>query len=85
MWAHFVQVYPFKKSFSDWLYLFKANPKLASLKDLDERLPIHWAAAYNRLPIVELLVSNKYFDPDITVRLSPFISSALHKHHNLLL
>ncbi|QKX55999.1 uncharacterized protein TRUGW13939_03098 [Talaromyces rugulosus] len=46
--------------------LLNANPKLASLKDEDERLPIHWAAAYNRLPIVELLVTNKYFDPDVT-------------------
>ncbi|CRG85058.1 Ankyrin repeat-containing protein C6C3,08 [Talaromyces islandicus] len=46
--------------------LLNANPKLASLKDDDERLPIHWAAAYNRLPIVELLVTNKYFDPDVT-------------------
>ncbi|KUL91420.1 hypothetical protein ZTR_01719 [Talaromyces verruculosus] len=46
--------------------LLNANPKLASRKDDDERLPIHWAAAYNRLPIVELLVSNKYFDPDVT-------------------
>ncbi|KAH8697315.1 putative proteasome regulatory particle subunit [Talaromyces proteolyticus] len=46
--------------------LLNANPKLASLKDDDERLPIHWAAAYNRLPIVELLVANKYFDPDVT-------------------
>uniref|UniRef100_A0A093V4Y5 Ankyrin repeat-containing protein C6C3.08 n=1 Tax=Talaromyces marneffei PM1 TaxID=1077442 RepID=A0A093V4Y5_TALMA len=46
--------------------LLNANPKLASRKDDDERLPIHWAVAYNRLPIVELLVSNKYFDPDVT-------------------
>ncbi|KAL1985149.1 hypothetical protein VTN96DRAFT_8171 [Rasamsonia emersonii] len=46
--------------------LLNANPKLAKLRDDDERLPIHWAAAYNRLPIVELLAANKYFDPDET-------------------
>ncbi|KAL1966465.1 hypothetical protein VTN77DRAFT_4387 [Rasamsonia byssochlamydoides] len=46
--------------------LLNANPKLAQLRDDDERLPIHWAAAYNRLPIVELLAANKYFDPDVT-------------------
>ncbi|PWY83114.1 proteasome regulatory particle subunit [Aspergillus sclerotioniger CBS 115572] len=45
--------------------LLSANPKLANIKDDDERLPIHWAVAYNRLPIVELLISNKYFDPDV--------------------
>ncbi|KAJ9307998.1 hypothetical protein DTO217A2_2492 [Paecilomyces variotii] len=46
--------------------LLNANPKLASLKDDDERLPIHWAVAYNRLPIVELFVAQKNFDPDVT-------------------
>ncbi|OOG01023.1 hypothetical protein ASPCADRAFT_779 [Aspergillus carbonarius ITEM 5010] len=45
--------------------LLSANPKLANVKDDDERLPIHWAVAYNRFPIVELLISNKYFDPDV--------------------
>ncbi|PYI12564.1 proteasome regulatory particle subunit [Aspergillus sclerotiicarbonarius CBS 121057] len=45
--------------------LLSANPKLANVKDDDERLPIHWAVAYNRLPIVELLISNKHFDPDV--------------------
>lgn len=56
------------------MFVEKANPKLASLKDDDERLPIHWAAAYNRLPIVELLVANKHFDPDVTVSLVfPFL------------
>ncbi|EEP78546.1 conserved hypothetical protein [Uncinocarpus reesii 1704] len=43
-----------------------ANPKLAALKDGDERLPVHWAAAYNQLPIARLLVSQKDFDPDVT-------------------
>ncbi|PYH92195.1 proteasome regulatory particle subunit [Aspergillus ellipticus CBS 707.79] len=45
--------------------LLSANPKLANIKDDDERLPIHWAVAYNRLPIIELLISNKNFDPDV--------------------
>ncbi|KAE8325553.1 ankyrin repeat-containing domain protein [Aspergillus sergii] len=45
--------------------LLNANPKLANVKDDDERLPIHWAVAYNRLPIVELLVATKQFDPDV--------------------
>ncbi|KAJ5370497.1 proteasome regulatory particle subunit (Nas6) [Penicillium cataractarum] len=45
--------------------LLNANPKTALVKDDDERLPIHWAVAYNRLPIVELLVADKNFDPDV--------------------
>ncbi|KAL4774974.1 ankyrin repeat-containing domain protein [Aspergillus nidulans var. acristatus] len=45
--------------------LLNANPKLATAKDDDDRLPIHWAVAYNHLPIVELLVSTKDFDPDV--------------------
>ncbi|GES58979.1 proteasome regulatory particle subunit [Aspergillus terreus] len=45
--------------------LLNANPKLANVKDDDDRLAIHWAAAFNRLPIVELLVSTKNFDPDV--------------------
>ncbi|KAL6239847.1 hypothetical protein BDW75DRAFT_68194 [Aspergillus navahoensis] len=45
--------------------LLNANPKLATTKDDDDRLPIHWAVAYNHLPIVELLVSIKDFDPDV--------------------
>ncbi|PGH17678.1 hypothetical protein AJ79_01040 [Helicocarpus griseus UAMH5409] len=44
--------------------LLNANPKLAFLRDPDDRLPIHWAVAYNRFPIVELLIQNKKFDPD---------------------
>ncbi|KAL2043330.1 hypothetical protein N7G274_003636 [Stereocaulon virgatum] len=42
-----------------------ANPRLATQKDDDERLPIHWAVSYNHLPIVKLLVSRKDFDPDV--------------------
>ncbi|KAL4778842.1 ankyrin repeat-containing domain protein [Aspergillus varians] len=45
--------------------LLNANPKLATTKDDDDRLPIHWAVAYNHLPIIELLVSTKGFDPDV--------------------
>ncbi|MCJ1252518.1 Ankyrin-2 [Lignoscripta atroalba] len=44
--------------------LLNANPRLATKRDDDERLPIHWAVSYNHLPIVELLVSRKDFDPD---------------------
>ncbi|EDN06908.1 ankyrin repeat protein [Histoplasma capsulatum] len=44
--------------------LLNANPKLAFLKDPDGRLPIHWAVAYNRFQIVELLVEMPKFDPD---------------------
>lgn len=40
------------------------------MKDDDERLPIHWAAAYNRVPVVELLVAMKDFDPDVEVSLA---------------
>ncbi|RDW76429.1 ankyrin repeat domain-containing protein [Aspergillus mulundensis] len=45
--------------------LLNANPKLATTKDDDDRLPIHWAVAYNHLPIVELLVATRNFDPDV--------------------
>ncbi|RAQ99714.1 ankyrin repeat domain containing protein [Stemphylium lycopersici] len=46
--------------------LLAANPKLASLRDPDDRLPIHWAVSYNHLPIVQSLVQIKSFDPDVT-------------------
>ncbi|KAJ5152081.1 proteasome regulatory particle subunit (Nas6) [Penicillium capsulatum] len=45
--------------------LLSANPKSALSKDDDDRLPIHWAVANNRLPIVELLIATKNFDPDV--------------------
>jgi 26S proteasome non-ATPase regulatory subunit 10 len=48
--------------------LTQANQKSALVKDDDGRLPIHWAAAYNRLQVVELLVASKDFDPDAEVR-----------------
>ncbi|OQD89921.1 hypothetical protein PENANT_c002G02716 [Penicillium antarcticum] len=45
--------------------LLNANPKSALVKDDDDRLPIHWATAYNHLRVVELLVGAKGFDPDV--------------------
>ncbi|KAJ5832287.1 hypothetical protein N7474_000598 [Penicillium riverlandense] len=45
--------------------LLNTNPKAAFVKDDDDRLPIHWAVAYNQLPIVELLVGSRNFDPDV--------------------
>lgn len=45
--------------------LLNANPKLAKLVDDDERLPIHWACAYNHLDIVKILSSTRSFDPDV--------------------
>jgi len=59
---------------SDMPLLFsQANPKLAKLRDDDDRLPIHWAASYNRLPIVEILADRKDFDPDVQVRSSFYV------------
>lgn len=49
---------------------YQANPRSATQKDDDERLPIHWALSNNHEAIVQLLVSRKDFDPDIQVRLS---------------
>ncbi|KAI4637025.1 hypothetical protein J4E93_010691 [Alternaria ventricosa] len=46
--------------------LLAANPKLANLRDPDDRLPIHWAVSYNHLAIVQTLVQSKSFDPDVT-------------------
>ena len=45
----------------------QANPKLATRRDDDDRLPIHWAISYNHRPIVDILVSRKDFDPDVQV------------------
>lgn len=45
----------------------QANPKLATLKDDDERLPIHWAVSYGHLDIAILLSGVKDFDPDVEV------------------
>ena len=47
------------------------------MKDDDERLPIHWAAAYNRVPVVELLVAMKDFDPDVEVSITVLFSKII--------
>ena len=44
--------------------LLNADAKLATKVDDDGRLPLHWAASYNRLPIVEILSNLKSFDVD---------------------
>ena len=44
---------------------YKANPRLATLRDEDDRLPIHWALSNKHVDIVELLMAQKSFDPDI--------------------
>jgi 26S proteasome non-ATPase regulatory subunit 10 len=44
--------------------LLSANPKLAKLRDTDDRLPLHWAVSYNHLPIIELLLETKDQDID---------------------
>ncbi|KAI9669929.1 MAG: hypothetical protein M1831_006965 [Alyxoria varia] len=44
-----------------------ANPRLATRRDDDERLAIHWAASYKEIPIVEFLVQRRDFDPDVKV------------------
>ena len=44
--------------------LLNANPRLISRRDDDDRLPLHWACSYNRVPIVELLSESKGFDVD---------------------
>jgi 26S proteasome non-ATPase regulatory subunit 10 len=36
-----------------------------SLRDPDERLPLHWAVSYNRLEIVQNLIQAKNFDADV--------------------
>lgn len=44
--------------------LLNADRRLVSRRDDDDRLPLHWAASYNRLSIVELLADQKSFDVD---------------------
>lgn len=43
----------------------KANPKSATLRDDDDRLPIHWALSNKQKEVVEVLMQNKDFDPDV--------------------
>ncbi|MCJ1340882.1 hypothetical protein MMC09_006178 [Bachmanniomyces sp. S44760] len=45
--------------------LLNANPRLAVLRDQDDRLPVHWAASNNHVAIVEIFISQKGFDPDV--------------------
>ncbi|OBT89522.1 hypothetical protein VE02_01123 [Pseudogymnoascus sp. 03VT05] len=44
--------------------LLNANSKLATLKDDDDRLPLHWAVAQGHLDVVAILAQRKDFDPD---------------------
>jgi len=44
--------------------LLNADKRLASKRDDDDRLPLHWAASYNRIPIVEILSDQKSFEVD---------------------
>ena len=44
--------------------LLNADRRLASRRDDDDRLGLHWAASYNRLPVVEVLTEQKDFDVD---------------------
>lgn len=44
--------------------LLNADKRLVSRRDDDERVPLHWAASYNHLAIVELLSEQKAFDID---------------------
>ncbi|RMZ84850.1 hypothetical protein DV737_g1027, partial [Chaetothyriales sp. CBS 132003] len=44
--------------------LLAANAKLRQQRDADERLPIHWAAAYNHVGIVKVLADAPSFDAD---------------------
>jgi len=44
--------------------LLSSDCRLISRRDDDDRLPIHWAASYNRLPIVEMLCEQKNVDID---------------------
>ena len=46
--------------------LLSTTPKLATLRDPDSRLPIHWAVSYNHLPIIRLLIDLPSFDPDLS-------------------
>lgn len=63
--------------------MYKANSRLATERDDDERLPVHWAVSYNHLPIVELLVSRKDFDPDVqvSIRIPVKVLQYLCLHH----
>ncbi|KAL9049705.1 MAG: hypothetical protein Q9162_007077 [Coniocarpon cinnabarinum] len=44
--------------------LLNTNPRLATRRDDDDRLPVHWACSYNHLHIAQLLAAQKSFDVD---------------------
>ncbi|KAH7627554.1 ankyrin repeat-containing domain protein, partial [Sordaria sp. MPI-SDFR-AT-0083] len=62
-------------------------PKLALRKDDDGRLPIHWACSYNRKEVVELLVNQKGFDPDVEDEMgwTPFMIAASVKESDAII
>ena len=45
--------------------LLGSHPHLATLPDLDERYPIHWAVSFNHAAIAELFMQQPSFDPDV--------------------
>ena len=45
----------------------QVNPRLATKRDEDDRLPIHWATSSDNYQIVEMLISTKDFDTDVQV------------------
>ena len=51
--------------------LLNANPKLALLRDADDRLPLHWAVTSSSLPTVTLLL-NTLSSPALSTRSNPF-------------
>ncbi|KAF2869930.1 ankyrin repeat-containing domain protein [Massariosphaeria phaeospora] len=44
--------------------LLATSPKLTTLRDPDDRLPLHWAVSYNHLPIIHLLHASPHFSVD---------------------
>ncbi|RMZ90365.1 hypothetical protein DV736_g2390, partial [Chaetothyriales sp. CBS 134916] len=46
--------------------LLAGNAKLRQQRDADDRLPVHWASAYNHLAIVKVLADARSFDADTT-------------------
>lgn len=44
--------------------LLNADSRLANRRDDDDRLPLHWATSYARMPIVEILAEQRGFDVD---------------------
>jgi len=44
--------------------LLNADRRLANFRDDDDRLPLHWAASYNRPAIIDILAEQRDFDID---------------------